>query len=555
MRVETTEMVTKDIRRLTPVLGRHNVERLEKAYLLGEEETRKRIIETVDSMKAAVFSDDDLRNTILLEPPSKGISKDGDVELGKVLYGRKELYPLRLQKEIFLTHMGIFGSSGYGKTNAAFHLIRELSDQGIPVIVFDFAKRNYKDLLNTELKDKVKVYTVGRDVSPFKFNPLVPPEGVLKSQWVKEFSEIFDHAYWMMGGGRHVILKALEDVYSYKEKPTLKDLKMWLDDYTKKKMSGRERNWVATAKRPFESLCFAETGSVFAVDKGVTPDRFFEPGQITVLELDALSTNDKTFLIEIVLQWMRDWLLVNDSRDQLKGVVFLEEAHHVLNREKASKTGSESVIDLIFREIRELGVGLVYMDQHPSLISYPALGNTSTHVYMNLGLDTKQSSDVSDSIHMLGLDYREESEYLRQLPIGQAFFVSRICEFPRPFLVKFPKMDVKRGSVNDQDLEKQSDGQEYIEEVKEAERGLKLPELDDLEWRVLKEIGETEKKSSEIYKSLHISGTKFKQASEGLMDKGLVNRKETKIRGQKTYLHSLSPEALKLVKIAKTKGF
>ncbi|NIO22878.1 MAG: hypothetical protein GTN38_02525, partial [Candidatus Aenigmarchaeota archaeon] len=93
--------------------------------------------------------------------------------------------------------------------------------------------------------------------------------------------------------------------------PRLKDLKGWLTEYAvSAKMPSRERNWLATAERPLESLCFKELGEVFDCDEGVNPSSFFESGKITILELDSLDTNDKTFFIEIILQWIRDWMVI-----------------------------------------------------------------------------------------------------------------------------------------------------------------------------------------------------------------------------------------------------
>ena len=390
--------VADEIRRLVPILGREKASRLESAYLLADDEMKKRILEMIDTVKAAVFSDKDLKNTVLIEPPPQEIVNKGELNFGTVLYGKKKLYPLLLNKDILLTHIGIFGSSGYGKTNLVQWLIINLARLNIPVLVFDFSKRNYRDLLQIEeLREKIKIYTVGRNVSPFRFNPLNPPEGIQISQWAKEFSEIFDHAFWMMGGGRHIILKALDELYKHAEEkfPRIKDLKEWLEKYRLSRTSSREKNWIATAERPLESLCFRELGDVFDCDEGIKPSEFFREGRITILELDSLSTNDKTFFIEVILQWIRDMMLVSNLREKLVGVIALEEAHHVLNREKSKVLGMETVIDLIFREIRELGIGMIYVDQHPSLISYPALGNTSTHAWFEVrgrrGLSEKTS--------------------------------------------------------------------------------------------------------------------------------------------------------------------
>src|SRR3989338_9168672 len=220
--IEIKERISTDeIKRLTPILTKETAERLSKAYLLGDEITRKRIIEMLDIMKASILADPDLKDAPLLEPPTLA----GDIEVGNVLYGRKNAGPLMWDKETFMTHVGIFGSSGYGKTNLSYSLIRKLSNSGVPVIIFDFSKKNYRDLLQTDVADRTTVYTVGSNVAPFRFNPLKPPLGISETQWAKEFAEIFDHAYWLLGGGRHIIMKSLSELYETNDRPILADMK------------------------------------------------------------------------------------------------------------------------------------------------------------------------------------------------------------------------------------------------------------------------------------------------------------------------------------------
>ena len=551
--IQTTEkMISDEIKKLIPVLGRENAAALSRAYLLGDEEVRKRIFEVVDSAKAAVFSNEDMAGTVLIEPPEREIFARGDFRVGTTLYGRKKLYPMRMKKDALLRHMAIFGSSGYGKTNLAYNLIKELSDKGVPVIVFDFSKRNYKDLLSTSLRDRIDIFTVGRNVAPFKFNPLRPPPGVMMSQWMKEFAQIFDHAYWLLGGGRHVILKALDKLVEKNEEPRLTDIKDMLKEYKESNLAVRERNWLATAERPLESLCFRELGDVFNCDKGVLPSDFFKRGKVTILELDSMDTNDKGFFIEIVLQWIRDWLIESGNKERLKGVIILEEAHHVLNREKARKMGSETVVDLIFREVRELGIGMIYIDQHPSLVSYPALGNTSTHIYMNLGLDTKQSSDVMDASNMLGLNYDEQGYYLRRLPIGHGFMLCRGSGFAEPFLVSFPKFDMEKGTISDEDISGfmkdriPVEVDKRVRPEKKAEPDLREDkelegEISEDGWKIMKMIGSARGSfASQIYKNLRMSGNAFKNKADMLIDLGVAGMKAGKIRKNKLNYYFLT---------------
>jgi len=519
---QQTDFVSDEIKRLTPVLGRDTAERLARAYLLGDETSRERIIEMIDIVKASLMADAELKDAAILEPPER---TEGELRLGSILYGRKRMSDLRIKKEQLLTHIGIFGSSGYGKTNLSIALVKQLSEKSIPVIIFDFSKRNYRDLMKTDLSEQLHVYTVGRDAAPFRFNPLVPPSGTDTSQWMKEFASVFDHAYWLLGGGQHIILKALNKMYSKKRNPRLAELKEKLE----KENSGtsRERNWLSTALRPLESLSIDGVREVFDCDQGTRPSDMIVPGRVTVLELDALSTNDRTFFIEIVLQWLRDFLLVHGKREELSAVVLIEEAHHILNREKLKKLGAETVMDTIFREIRELGVGIIYADQHPSLVSYPALGNTSMHIYLNLGLDSKYSSDIQDAASMLGLN--DEKDYMRRLPVGHGFVLMRNSSFSYPFLAEFDKVEMSKGVVTDEDVRKAMKGKVIIKNDVQDEAPFPMQNMDEQGVRLLVAIGKGRGvTTSQLYRSVKMSGSTFNEHLHKLQKMGLVETRTVK---------------------------
>ena len=100
-----------------------------------------------------------------------------------------------------------------------------------------------------------------------------------------------------------------------------------------------------------------------------------------VFEFDALTNADKIFFIESLILWIHHYRLQEETRETFKHAIIIEEAHHVLFRKKQSK---ESIMDILLREIRELGESIILIDQHPSLISIPSLGNTNCTIAMNL---------------------------------------------------------------------------------------------------------------------------------------------------------------------------
>jgi len=217
----------------------------------------------------------------------------------------------------------------------------------------------------------------------------------------------------------------------------------------------------------------------------------------------------------------------------------------------------ETVMDLIFREVRELGIGIIYVDQHPSLISYPALGNTSTHIYMNLGLDTKSSSDILDAAHMLGLRNTEEVDYLRRLPTGQAFILARKLAFPNPFLIQFPLVKVNKGKITDDDIKKimsQKVVEDYRKKKSKQTKDTKkdilsskeelekiMKKLNSTDWRIIEVLGQGKAAfTSEIYSLLGMSGRTFKKKAENLINIGLIQRQKTKVYKQNSYYYFLT---------------
>lgn len=135
-----------------------------------------------------------------------------------------------------------------------------------------------------------------------------------------------------------------------------------------------------------------------------------------------------------------------DEREVFKHAIAIEEAHHILLRKKQEMTKTEAITDIILREIRELGEAIILIDQHPSLISMPALGNT----YTTLCFGLKHKADMFTISESLLLE-KEQVDFLGQLETGLAI-VKLQGRFFKPFLVRFPLFPIRKGVVSDSDL-------------------------------------------------------------------------------------------------------
>ena len=433
-------------RKLRPIMGAQ-LDVLWQEYLVSDGDTRQTIERTLRVMLAQRLSETFESEHVLLKPPPQDLA-EGQYPIGTIHYGQHGFYPFSLREEEFIQHIGIFGRSGSGKTNLAYLLLRDLVKAGKPFLVFDW-KRNYRDLISAPEFSDLTILTVGRNVAPFRFNPLIPPPGTQATVWLKKLIEIMCHAYFLGEGVTVLLMRTIDYLYrqaglyegSPARYPSMADVRNHLQAY---KAKGREAGWMESAMRAVEVLCFGEMGGVLNNPGPLDVARLLD--YRVVLELDALTNADKTFLIESLLLWIHHYRMGQQQREDFKHAIIIEEAHHILLRKKQEATGEETVTDIILREIRELGEAIICLDQHPSLISKPALGNTYTTFAFNL----KHRGDIAMMQDCLHLD-SEQAGYLGRLEVGWAMAKLQGRWF-LPFLVKLPLVTVNKGSVTDLDI-------------------------------------------------------------------------------------------------------
>ena len=149
---------------------------------------------------------------VLLKPPPADLAA-GEYPAGMVHYGQQGFYPFGLREDEFIQHVGIFGRSGSGKTNLAYMLLQGLSQAGKPFLVFDW-KRNYRDLTSHCRGSATwRSSPSGRNVAPFRFNPLIPPPGTQATVWLKKLIEVMCHAYFLGEGVTVLLMRAIDHLY------------------------------------------------------------------------------------------------------------------------------------------------------------------------------------------------------------------------------------------------------------------------------------------------------------------------------------------------------
>lgn len=530
------ERVREICRQLKPILG-EKMEQVFRAYM-AEDETGKEQLEAYLELLQAKCLPQRLDAAVTQLVPPGSAQAYGEYELGQILYGGQERGAFGLREREWIQHVGIFGRTGAGKTNLGFKIVEELVRHGKPVLILDW-KRNYRDLLNRSLFKDAKVYTVGRPISPFTFNPLIPPPGTNPKTWLKKLDEVIAHSYLLGNGVLYLLQQTLDQLYeefgvydgTVQRWPTFQDV---LDKARKLDARGREAGWLSSTLRALASLCFGDMGDLVNHPTANSPDQLLD--QTVILELDALTQQDKVFFASALLLWIHHRRMVEPTREQFKHAIVIEEAHHILSDERKSLVGGQSVMEITFREIREFGEALILLDQHPSQISLPALGNT----YCTICLNLKHSKDVSAMSQCMLLD-GPEKDILGNLEVGQAV-VKLQGRVQGPFLIRIPQFPLTKGSVTDEmvRLTHGADGEDdrsagpmpspaalpLDHPVQAPVSGIKL-DMDDRVRAFLQDVvGYPESGIAERYKRLGISVRQGQKLKYRLLEAGLIEEHE-----------------------------
>jgi hypothetical protein len=428
-------------RQLKPVLGAR-VDRLWAAWLAESEPGGKAEIEQVMEMLAAKHLHLDYQpDRSPFPPPPRQFAGAGDIPLGQVAYAGRDLFPFHLRSGRLKEHLLIAGRSGSGKTNLTFILLDGIMARGIKVLALDW-KRGYRDL--RQLYPDLRIYTIGRDVSPFRFNPLIPPPGCEPQIWIKLIVETIASAYLGGEGVISLLVAGLDHLYAEAHEqgrwPTIMDLLAWLRST---KLKGRAAMWQASAERILLAMTYGEFGAVVN-----TQDNSHLQGLLdhnVVLEMDGLSSaSDRVMFSESLTLYLYRYRLSQGPQPDLTNVIVLEEAHNLLLAKQAGS--KESILENSIRMVRQYGLGYVFVDQSASLLSKVAFANS----YATVALSQKLRSDVQAISSAMNLT-DEQKEALNTLPIGTA--VVRLAdEFPEPFLVRVPRCPIKEGAVTDDQI-------------------------------------------------------------------------------------------------------
>jgi len=402
---------------------------------------------------------------------------DRAVPIGKVLDGDVPTGGWYVvDRHDFVKHGLVVGVTGSGKTNTVFHLLDRLwaGGKGIPFLVIEPAKTEYRDLLSAPGFERLRIFTLGDEtVAPFRLNPFefeIVDAGhrIHVQTHIDYLKSVFNAAFILYAPMPYVLETCLHEIYQdkgwdlttgrnrrvppkYQGKefqwpvfPTLGDLYRKIDEVVDR-LGYEERIQMdikAGLKARIGSLRLGGKGLMLDVPHSLPMQDLL--AQPTVLELERMGNDDeKAFVIGLVLTRLYEHRIVqakmSDRLPPVQHVTVFEEAHRLLKNvptevgtEEANTKGQaiETFANML-SEIRAYGQGVLIAEQIPTRLAPDAIKNTNLKVLHRI----VAADDREVMGGAMNLD-EAQSRCVTALRTGQAAVYAEGAD--RPFLVAVP---------------------------------------------------------------------------------------------------------------------
>lgn len=369
---------------------------------------------------------------------TSNIINTGDIEVGKLRSSSKG-DTIGFSLKDLAKHMLVVGTPGSGKTTFSVSLLDRLwKDHRIPFLVIEPAKNEYRALVQSI--PELQVFTPGKNfISPFVFNPFVPPKNVKLETYKSTLKTAFSAAVSMSTPLDKIFEETINNCYS--------DFR-WLDTYTSDD-KGRTFNisdFVKCFQQTFDEIGY--TGDARNIGRaGVVrlnslvnlfdnyhsipiEDMLQKP---TIIELAAIENADqKALIISLLLLSILAYVNANYvGEGGLRNVILLEEAHVLLDADTNVGQGeanpsaiAQGLVKRMLAEIRSYGVGLIIADQSPRKVSTDVVALTDMKMVFRL-VESVDKQIIGDSTNMTDAQVQR----MAKLKPGEAFlFFNKLDE-------------------------------------------------------------------------------------------------------------------------------
>ena len=344
---------------------------------------------------------------------TSNIINAGDIQVGKLRASSKG-DTIGFSLKDLAKHMLIVGTPGSGKTTFSVSLLDRLwKIHKIPFLVIEPAKNEYRALVQS-IPD-LQVFTPGKNyISPFVFNPFVPPKNVKLETYKSTLKTAFSAAVSMSTPLDKIFEETINNCYS--------DFR-WLDTYTidDKGKVFNITDFIKCFQQTFDEIGYTgdarNIGRAGIVRLNSLVNLFDTYHSIpiedilrkpTVIELAAIENSDqKALIISLLLLSILAYVNANYvGEGGLKNVILLEEAHVLLDADTNSGQGeanpsaiAQGLVKRMLAEIRSYGVGLIIADQSPRKVTTDVVALTDMKMVFRL-VEAADKQIIGDSMNM-----------------------------------------------------------------------------------------------------------------------------------------------------------
>jgi hypothetical protein len=304
------------------------------------------------------------------------------------------------------SHVFVTGSTGSGKSNTLYEMLSQLHASGIPFLVIEPAKGEYKHIFGHHAS--VQVFGTNPAHSELlRINPFCFPTAIHVLEHVDRLVEIFNVCWPMYAAMPAVLKEAIlqayqqcgwdldESVNRYSDSlfPSFGDLLVTLEQVIESSVYSQELkgNYIGSLSTRIKSLTNGLNGQIFATNE-IESKVLFDSSVIVDLSRIG-SAETKALIMGILVMRLSEYRMAHGGMNQpLRHVTVLEEAHNILRR-SPSESGAEGAglmgksVEMLtnaIAEMRTYGEGFIIVDQSPHAVDIAAIRNTNTKIIMRL---------------------------------------------------------------------------------------------------------------------------------------------------------------------------
>ena len=363
------------------------------------------------------------------------------VQSGKIL----ENSEVNIDKKDLNKHIFVAGVTGTGKTTTCQRILLE---SGMPFLVVEPAKTEYRIMKLSKKTEDMVIFTLGQDnIAPFRLNPFefFPHESLtsrvdmIKAAIEASFDmeaaipqliestiyECYKDYGWNVNTNKNTKFENpfADDVYAF---PTFNDILKKVDAVAEKQGFDErlKKDYIGSIKARLQSLTLGSKGLMLNTPRSIDFVGLLD--KKVVLEIEEVkNTGEKSFVMGLIMTNLREALRAKYKENKhFKHITLIEEAHRLLSKFEPGdsvnkKQGVEIFADML-AEVRKYGESLIIADQIPNKLTPEVLKNTNTKIIHKLFAE-----DDKESVGNTMILEKEQKEFLSSLPTGRAVVFSQ----------------------------------------------------------------------------------------------------------------------------------